>query len=176
MNFWQKLLSIWVFMSNPANSERLDAIDLKILRELQADARLPNNVLADQVGLSPSPCSRRVKLLEESGAIESYRAIVNRTAVGLGLTVFAGIRVGRHSAEGKDSFIKMLLAMPEVIACHLISGDVDFLIEVVVRDMATYESTVLNRLLSLPELRDIRTSFAMRTYRSTGPLPLTSTN
>lgn len=163
-------------MSNPANSERLDAIDLKILRELQADARLPNNVLADQVGLSPSPCSRRVKLLEESGAIESYRAIVNRTAVGLGLTVFAGIRVGRHSAEGKDSFIKMLLAMPEVIACHLISGDVDFLIEVVVRDMATYESTVLNRLLSLPELRDIRTSFAMRTYRSTGPLPLTSTN
>jgi Lrp/AsnC family leucine-responsive transcriptional regulator len=64
--------------------------------------------------------------------------------------------------------------MPEVIACHLISGDVDFLIEVVVRDMATYESTVLNRLLSLPELRDIRTSFAMRTYRSTGPLPLSS--
>lgn len=163
-------------MSNPANSEKLDAIDLKILRELQADARLPNNVLADQVGLSPSPCSRRVKLLEESGAIESYRAIVNRTAVGLGLTVFAGIRVGRHSAEGKDSFIKMLLAMPEVIACHLISGDVDFLIEVVVRDMATYEATVLNRLLSLPELRDIRTSFAMRTYRSTGPLPLPSTS
>lgn len=133
-------------------------------------------MLAARVGLSPSPCSRRVKLLEESGAIESYRTIVNRTAVGLELTVFAGIRVNRHSAEGKDSFIKMLLAMPEVIACHLISGDVDFLIEVVVRDMATYESTVLNRLLSLPELRDIRTSFAMRTYRSTGPLPLTSTN
>lgn len=99
---------------------------------------------------------------------------MNRAAVGLGLTVFAGIRVGRHSAAGKDSFIKMLLAMPEVIACHLISGDVDFLIEVVVRDMATYEATVLNRLLSLPELRDIRTSFAMRTYRSSGPLPLSS--
>jgi Lrp/AsnC family leucine-responsive transcriptional regulator len=161
-------------MADPANSGNFDAIDLKILRELQADARLPNSVLAERVGLSPSPCSRRVKLLEESGAIESYRTIVNRTAVGLGLTVFAGIRVGRHSAEGKDRFIKMLLAMPEVIACHLVSGDVDFLIEVVVRDMATYEATVLNRLLSLPELRDIRTSFAMRTYRSSGPLPLSS--
>lgn len=163
-------------MIDPASSEKFDAIDLKILRELQADARLPNNVLAERVGLSPSPCSRRVKLLEESGAIESYRTILNRAAVGLGLTVFAGIRVGRHSSEGKDNFIKMLLAMPEVIACHLISGDVDFLIEVVVRDMATYEATVLNRLLSLPELRDIRTSFAMRTYRSTGTLPLCSAN
>lgn len=161
-------------MSDPANSGNFDAIDLKILRELQADARLPNNVLAERVGLSPSPCSRRVRLLEESGAIEGYRTIVSRAAVGLGLTVFAGIRIGRHSAEGKDSFIKMLLAMPEVIACHLVSGDVDFLIEVVVRDMATYEATVLNRLLLLPELRDVRTSFAMRTYRSSGPLPLSS--
>jgi Lrp/AsnC family leucine-responsive transcriptional regulator len=163
-------------MGVPANFGGFDTIDLKILRELQADARLPNNVLAERVGLSPSPCSRRVKLLEETGVIEGYRTIVNRSAVGLGLTVFAGIRVGRHSAEGKESFIKMLLAMPEVIACHLVSGDIDFLIEVVVRDMATYEATVLNRLLSLPELRDVRTSFAMRTYRSTGPLPLPSGN
>lgn len=162
-------------MTFTAKTDGFDAIDLKILRELQADARLPNNVLAERVGLSPSPCSRRVKLLEESGAIEGYRTILNRSAVGLGLTVFAGIRVGRHSAESKDNFIKMVLAMPEVIACHLVSGDVDFLIEVVVPDMANYEATVLNRLLSLPELRDIRTSFAMRTYRSTGPLPL-STN
>lgn len=163
-------------MADSANTTTFDVIDLKILRELQADARLPNNVLAERVGLSPSPCSRRVKLLEDSGAIEGYRTIVNRSAVGLGLTVFAGIRVGRHSAEGKENFIKMLLAMPEVIACHLVSGDVDFLIEVVVRDMATYEATVLNRLLSLPELRDIRTSFAMRTYRSSGPLPLALDN
>ncbi|MFT4115952.1 Lrp/AsnC family transcriptional regulator [Bradyrhizobium sp.] len=159
-------------MTIPANTANFDAIDLKILRELQADARLPNNVLAERVGLSPSPCSRRVRLLEETGAIEGYRTIVNRSSVGLGLTVFAGIRVGRHSAEGKENFIRLLLAMPEVIACHLVSGDIDFLIEVVVRDMVTYEATVLNRLLSLPELRDIRTSFAMRTYRSSGPLPL----
>lgn len=160
-------------MAETTNIGNFDAIDLRILRELQADARLPINLLAERVGLSPSPCSRRVKLLEEKGTIEGYRTVVNRAAIGLGLTVFAGIRIGRHSSEGKHSFIQMLLAMPEVIACHLISGDVDFLIEVVVRDMATYEATVLNRLLSLPELRDIRTSFAMRTYRSSGPLPLT---
>jgi Lrp/AsnC family transcriptional regulator, leucine-responsive regulatory protein len=162
------------FMSVPAKMDKFDPIDLRILRELQADARLPNNELAERVGLSPSPCSRRVRLLEESGAIEGYRTVLNRAAVGLGLTIFAGIRIGRHSAEGKENFIRMLLAMPEVIACHLVSGDVDFLIEVVVRDMATYEATVLNGLLSLPELRDIRTSFAMHTYRSSGPLPLPS--
>lgn len=159
-------------MTNSAKTIALDAIDLKILRELQADARLPNITLAERVGLSPSPCSRRVRLLEESGVIEAYRTVLSRPAVGLGLTVFAGVRVERHSRQRKDNFIEAVLTMPEVVACHLVSGDFDFLIEVVVPDMATYESTVLNRLLSLPELRDIRTSFAMRSYKSAGPLPI----
>jgi Lrp/AsnC family leucine-responsive transcriptional regulator len=160
-------------MANPAKKHpSLDAIDRNILRLLQADARLPNNVLAERVGLSPSPCSRRVRLLEEAGIIDGYRTVLNRAAIGLNLTIFAGIRVDRHSAERKDQFIETILAMPEVVACHLVSGDVDILIEVVVSDMAAYETTVLNRLLALPELRDIRTSFAMRSYKSVGALPI----
>ena len=158
-------------MSTIANSG-LDAIDLKILREVQGDARIPNITLADRVGLSASPCSRRVKLLEESGVIEGYRAVLNRPAVGLGLTVFAGVRVERHAQEQADAFVDVVLAMPEVVACHLVSGDADFLIEVVVPDMATYEGIVLRQLLSLPAIRDIRSNFAMRSYLAGGTLPL----
>jgi Lrp/AsnC family leucine-responsive transcriptional regulator len=158
-------------MSSSANRP-LDAIDLKILREIQNDARIPNLTLADRVGLSPSPCSRRVKLLEEAGVIEGYRAVLNRAAVGLGLTVFAGVRVERHAQDQADAFVKAVLALPEVVACHLVSGDVDFLVEVVVPDMATYEATVLRQLLSLAAIRDIRSSFAMRSYLAGGALPL----
>ena len=92
----------------------LDRIDIKILRELQADARLRNVVLAERVGLSPSPCLRRVKLLEEVGAIEGYRTVLDRPSVGLGLTVFAGIRVERHTDANADAFVSAVLAMPEV--------------------------------------------------------------
>ncbi len=150
----------------------LDEIDLRILRELQADARIPNIVLAEKVGLSPSPCSRRVKLLERAGVVTAYRAVLDRAAVGLGLTVFAGVRVARHSQENAEAFVAAVLDMPEVVACHLTSGDIDYLVEVVVPDMASYESTVLRRLLSLPAIADIRTSFAMRSHKTDGPLPL----
>jgi Lrp/AsnC family transcriptional regulator, leucine-responsive regulatory protein len=156
---------------NPAN-QVLDPIDLKILRELQADARLPNLMLAERVGLSPSPCSRRVRLLEESGVIEGYRAILNREAVNLGLTVFADVRVERHTQKNADLFVEAVLAMDEIVACHMVSGDADFLLEVVVRDMAAYEGTVLRRLLELPGVRNIRTSFAMRTHRAAGAVPV----
>lgn len=150
----------------------LDRIDIKILRELQADARLPNVVLAERVGLSPSPCLRRVKLLEEAGVIEGYRTVLDRPSVGLGLTVFAGIRVERHTDANAEAFVNAVLAMPEVVACHLVSGDVDFLIEIVVPDMSTYEATVLRRFLSMPALRDIRSNFAMRSYKANGALPI----
>jgi len=154
----------------------LDEIDVKILQVLQDDARLPNTSLADTVGLSPSPCLRRVKLLEEGGVIEGYRAILNRAAINLKLTVFAGVKVERHSHENADKFVKGVLAIPEVVACHLVSGEVDFLIEAVVPDVERYESTVLRRLLAMPTVRDVRTSFAMRTYKAGGILPLRLTS
>jgi Lrp/AsnC family leucine-responsive transcriptional regulator len=150
----------------------LDATDMKILRELQADARLPNITLAERVNLSPSPCLRRVKILEAAGVIEGYRAVINRAAIDLGLTVFAGVRVERHCDENAEAFVAAVLAMPEVVSCQLVSGDIDFLIEAVVPDMATYEATVLRRLLSLSSVRDIRSSFAMRSYKTGGVLPV----
>src|ERR1700749_3710433 len=106
----------------------LDAVDLKILAELQSEARIPNIALAEKVGLSPSPCSRRVRILEDAGVIESYRAIIDRNALGLSVTAFASVRVERHSQENANSFIAAIRDMPEVIACHLVSGDSDFLL------------------------------------------------
>ncbi|MDE2577221.1 MAG: Lrp/AsnC family transcriptional regulator [Hyphomicrobiales bacterium] len=150
----------------------LDAIDRKILDALQADARMPNLQLAERVGLSPSPCSRRVRLLEENGVIEGYRPVLDRAAVGLNVTVFAGVKVERHSHENAEAFVAAMLAMPEVVACHLVSGDMDFLVEVVVPDMATYEAVVLRKILALPSLRDVRSNFAMRSYKANGALPI----
>ena len=94
----------------------LDATDMKILRELQADARLPNITLAERVNLSPSPCLRRVKMLETAGVIEGYRAVINRAAINLGLTVFAGVRVERHCDENAEAFVSAVMAMPEVVS------------------------------------------------------------
>lgn len=150
----------------------LGTTDIKILQELQSDGRLPNITLAERIGLSPSPCSRRVRLLEEEGVIQGYRAIIDRTSAGFGLTVFAGVRVARHSTESADTFLETVLAMPEVVACHLVSGDSDFLLEVVVPDVATYEAGILRKLLAIPTISDIRTSIAMRTYKTNGPLPI----
>ena len=104
----------------------------------------PNIALAERVGLSPSPCPRRAKLLEEAAVIEGDRTIVNRKAAGLG-DGFRWHRVDRDR-ETADAFVNAIVAMPEVVACHLVSGDVDFLIEAVVPDVAAYEATALRRL------------------------------
>lgn len=150
----------------------IDATDRRILAELQADGRLSNVELAERVGLSPSPCLRRVKRLEEAGVIGGYRAMLDRKAVGLGLTVFVEIRVTRHSRDNAAALQEALLAMPEVVACHMVSGAADFLAEVTVPDLAAYEHLLTERLLSLPMVEDIRSNFAMRTIKTDGQLPL----
>jgi Lrp/AsnC family transcriptional regulator, leucine-responsive regulatory protein len=151
---------------------KLDAIDRRILAALQRDARLSNVDLAQQVGLSASPCLRRVRLLEAAGILQGYRAILDRGAIGLGLTVFAGVKVERHSEAHAEAFTRTVLEMNEVVACHLVSGEVDFLLEIVVPDMATYENAVLRGLLTLPAVREVRSNFAMRTYKADAPLPM----
>src|SRR5437016_13784797 len=112
----------------------LDAIDRRIVAELQADARLSNVELADRAGLSPSPCLRRVKRLEREGYIEAYRASLDRTRIGLGFTVFVGVRLEAHANDRAGGFEEAVLGMREVIACHMVSGTVDYLLEVVVPD------------------------------------------
>ena len=149
-----------------------DRIDQRILDRLQADGRLSNVDLADRVGLSPSPCLRRVKQLEDAGMIDGYRAILNRKAVGLGLTVFVELKVGKHSRDNAAALQEALKALPEVVSCHMVSGSSDFLAEVVVPDLEAYERLITDRILTLPTIEDVRSNFAIRTIKSNGPLPL----
>lgn len=153
-------------MSNP----KFDAIDRKILAALQRDGRLSNVELAQAVGLSPSPCLRRVRLLEEAGVIEGYHARLNRGGLGL-VTVFVDIKVERHD-KGSTEFREAVQAIAEVVSCHLVSGQADFLLQVVVADLPAYERLLMGDLLKLPGVTDLRSNFAIQTLKGESPLPL----
>ena len=150
----------------------LDAIDRRIVSELQADGRLTNVELADRVGLSPSPCLRRVKRLEDAGYIEGYRAALRRERVGLGFSVFIGVKIEGHANDKAIAFQDAVTAMPEVIACHLVSGDADYFLEVVVPDLEHYQKFLVDKLLELPIVREVRSNIAIQTLKAGAPLPL----
>jgi Lrp/AsnC family leucine-responsive transcriptional regulator len=139
---------------------------------LQRDGRIANVDLADAISLSPSACLRRVKALEASGIIAGYRAEVSRVRAGLGLTVFIGIKVEGHSQETSSRIEQALLAIPAVVACYLVSGSNDFLIEAAVPDLASYEQLLLGQILTIPSVVEAQSTFAIRTVLSRGPLPL----
>ena len=150
----------------------LDAIDCRIIATLQADGRLSNVELAERVGLSPSPCLRRVKRLEREGYIESYRATLGRNRVGLGFTVFVGVKIDGHADQRANDLQDALVAMPEVVACHMVSGESDYLLEVVVPDLEHYQQFLLGKLLTLPIIKDVRSNIALQSLKSAAPLPL----
>jgi len=150
----------------------LDTIDSRIVAELQSDGRLSNVELADKVGLSPSPCLRRVKRLERDGYIEGYRAALRRDRVGLGFSVFIGVKIDGHANERAAAFEKAVLEMPEVIACHLVSGESDYFLEVVVPDLVDYQRFLVGELLNLPIVREVRSNIAIQTLKTGAPLPL----
>jgi Lrp/AsnC family leucine-responsive transcriptional regulator len=149
-----------------------DTVDRAIVSRLQHDGRIANVDLADAIALSPSACLRRVKALEASGIIAGYHAEVSRPRAGLGLTVFVGLKVEGHSAETSVRIEQALLAIPAVVSCYLVSGTDDFLIEAVVPDLASYEQLLLGQILSIPWVVEARSTFAIRTVLSRGPLPL----
>jgi Lrp/AsnC family leucine-responsive transcriptional regulator len=150
----------------------LDAIDCRILAALQAEGRLSNVELAERVGLSPSPCLRRVQRLERDGYIEAYRAVLGRRRIGLGFTVFIGIKIDAHADERADEMREAIVAMPEVVACHMVSGEADYLLEVVVPDLEHYERFLLDRLLALTMIKEVRSNIAIQTAKVAAPLPL----
>ncbi|HXQ68202.1 MAG TPA: Lrp/AsnC family transcriptional regulator [Alphaproteobacteria bacterium] len=150
----------------------LDAIDCRIIAALQADGRLSNADLAQRVGLSPSPCLRRVNRLQREGYIETYRAMLRRKQIGLGLTVFVGVKIGGHADDRATAFEEAVIAIPEVIACHMIAGEVDYLLEVVVSDLEHYQHFLLDKLLNLSIVKDVRSSIAIQTLKASAPLPL----
>jgi Lrp/AsnC family transcriptional regulator, leucine-responsive regulatory protein len=150
----------------------LDRFDIAILKCLQEDARATNVEIAEKVNLSPSPCLRRIRNLEKLGVIRRYTADIDRKEVGLGLTVFVEFKVARHSKENSEAQQAALLAIPEIVSCFLISGTADFLAEVVVEDLSAYERLLTETLLTLPNVTDIRSNFAIRSIKTHGPLKL----
>ena len=150
----------------------MDKFDIAILKVLQEDARATNVEIAERVNLSPSPCLRRIRNLEKIGVLRGYRADIDRKEVGLGLTVFVEIKVGHHSQENAKAQQAALWAIPEVVSCFLISGNADFLAEVVVEDLPAYERLLTETLLALPGVNDIRSNFAIRAIKTGGPLKL----
>jgi Lrp/AsnC family transcriptional regulator, leucine-responsive regulatory protein len=157
-----------VFMPSPG-----DRLDRAILTTLQREGRIANIDLAEAVSLSPSACLRRVKALEAGGIIEGYRAEVSRARAGLGLTAFIGVRVESHSRATADEIERALTAIPAVVACYLVTGADDYMVEVAARDMADYEDLLLDQILAIPAVIAAHSTFAIRTVLSRGPVPLT---
>jgi Lrp/AsnC family leucine-responsive transcriptional regulator len=154
--------------------ETLDRTDRRILNALQHDGRMSNVALAEEVNLSPSPCLRRLRRLEENGVIAGYRAVLDRRRVGLGLTLFVEIKVAGHGEDRAAELEAAFNEMEEVVSAHIVSGpSADFLLEIVVRDLEAYEQLLLKRLLTLPGVADVNSRFSLRTIKSSGPLPLT---
>ena len=151
----------------------LDRIDKHILKLMQANGRITNLELADQVGLSPTPCSRRVKRLEESGLISGHVTLLNAEALGLNLTAIIGISMDRHTPDRFESFEKAIAEMPEVIECSIVTGQTaDFLLKVVVKDMRHYEKFLLGNLTRLTGVTGVHSSFVLRHLVKKTALPL----
>ena len=150
----------------------LDSTDRRMLAILQEEGRISNVALAERLHLSPSPCLRRLRALEHDGVIAGYRAVVDRSRVGLGLTVFASLKVDVHSDRTAEEISKILRAAPEVVSAHIISGGADIRLEIVVADLAAYERLLFDTLLKLPHVSDVRSEFALRTIKANAPLPL----
>jgi DNA-binding Lrp family transcriptional regulator len=151
---------------------QLDAIDLRILSQLQEDGSLSNVELARRVHLSPSPCLARVKALEAAGVIARYVALADAKALGLGLNVFINVSLKSQSKESLAQFEQRIAEHDEVMECYLMTGDSDYLIRVVVPDIAALERFILEQLTPIPGIEKIRSSFALKQVRYKTALPL----
>ncbi len=151
----------------------LDRIDRHILKLMQENGRISNLELADQIGLSPTPCSRRVKRLEDSGIIAGHVTLLNPEALGLNLTAIVGIAMDRHTPDRFAAFESAIAEMPEVIECSIVTGQTaDFLLKVVVRDMQHYEKFLLGQLTRLAGVTGVHSSFVLRNLVKKTALPL----
>ncbi len=156
--------------------EALDKLDLQILRQLQANGRATYDEVAEAVGLSPSAVLRRVRRLEDASVIARYAAIVEPERVGLGLTAYINVRLEKHTEHHKrtpmDAFRAAVQAWPEVVECAALTGEMDFLLRVVVADMAHYSRFIMDTLLKHPSVEDCKTSFVLDRVKGTTALPV----
>lgn len=152
--------------------ETLDKFDVAILLQLQNDARQTNAELASRVGLSAAPCWRRVRALEQAGFITGYRAEVNRHKIGLGVLAFVRLDADRNNGDATTALEKAIKKLPEVVACHYISGAGTFELQVVAQDLEAFSKFALHKLMNLPNVKDIHTSFSLGEVKAGGALPL----
>jgi Lrp/AsnC family leucine-responsive transcriptional regulator len=152
----------------------LDQVDRQILEHLQRDGRLANQDLADRIGLSPSPCLRRVRALEERGFITGYRAIVDARKLGFALMALVHITLDRHTPERFANFDAKISVLPEVLECLLVAGEeADYVLKVVVRDMDGYQNLLLNRITRIEGVTAVRSSFVLRPVMERTSIPTT---
>src|SRR5687768_18002654 len=152
--------------------ERLDKFDLRILDELQADARLTNAELAQRVGLSAAPCWRRVRALEEAGYIRGYHAEIDRHKIGLGVLAFVRLDADRNTGERTRAMEEAIRGIPEIVACHYISGAGTFELQVVCSDLDAFSQFARQVLINLPNVKDIHTSFSLGEVKASSSWPL----
>ena len=154
----------------------LDKTDRKILFILQQDGRLSNQDVADRVSLSPSPCLRRIKRLEEAGVIRQYVALLDPAQIGLGLLAYVNVRLEKHTESHKrnpmDLFRASVQTWPEVVECAALTGEMDYLLRVVVEDMGHYSRFIMDTLLKHPSVQDCKTSFVLDRVKATTAVPV----
>ena len=151
---------------------QIDIFDRRILKELQRDGRISNVDLAKAVGLSPSPCLRRVRDLEKSGIIDRYGAILNQEAAGLPLSVFVQVTLERQVETALETFERIIAHRPEVLEAYLMTGDSDYLLRIVVPDVSDYEIFLKDHLTRIPGVASIKSSFALNRVKYETALPI----
>jgi Lrp/AsnC family transcriptional regulator, leucine-responsive regulatory protein len=154
---------------------KLDALDYRIIAEIQVDGRITNNELAERVGLSPSPCLRRVRLLEEAGVIKGYVGLVDPDALGLPVTAFVRIRLGSQDDNHLAVFEEQISSFEEVMECYLMTGESDYQLRVVVPSLAGFEDFLRQKLTTIPGVSQVTSSFALRPVVYRTALPSRST-
>jgi len=150
----------------------LDAIDWKILKELQADGRMTNVELARRVGISAPPCLRRVRALEEAGIIEGYRALIDEKTLGFDVTAFAMVGLSSQSGAGLVSFQAKVMGWNIVRECYMLSGDIDFILKCVAPDLRAFQSFIIDELTHAPEVDSVRTSLVIRRLKNEPGVPV----
>jgi Lrp/AsnC family transcriptional regulator, leucine-responsive regulatory protein len=155
-------------------TKMIDGIDERILSQLQANGRLTNVELAERVGLSPSPCLRRVRILEEAGIIRGYQAAVDQVKVGLPVSVFVSVKLEKQREDALQRFETAVRSFPEVLECYLMTGQRDYLLRVVAKDLADYERFLKATLTRIDGVASIESSFALAQVKHTAMLPIAS--
>ncbi|WP_206995202.1 Lrp/AsnC family transcriptional regulator [Trinickia mobilis] len=151
---------------------KLDKTDRAILMKIQSDGRATNASLADAVGLSETPCARRLKRLESEGYIESYQAVLSRSALQIGVVAFALVRFGVHDRKLSDQFEREIQAIPRIVSCHNISGSADYLLQVVAKDLEDYGVFMRDVLRALPGVTAVESVLSLREVKRHSGLPL----